>query len=198
MIKNTLPLILCLVLSAGCSFLGQNRSQQAGVKATEKIASDVTQTFQRSVRDTKPVQPQIPHIDIKVDGTNNTATIKLPDAPPRDAGMREEQFLVSSDTVQNADSKENLWSSIVTKWPLWISLLGGAAGIFAIVWVIKYVRKMHPAIDQAWAYGEDVLARQIRKKREQSASEQDANKRAALQAEIAELESERGRMMRDD
>jgi protein subunit release factor B len=86
----------------------------------------------------------------------------------------------------------------VTKWPLWISLLGGAAGIFAIVWVIKYVRRMHPAIDQAWAYGEDVLARQIRKKREQSASEQDANKRAALQAEIAELESERGRMMRDD
>lgn len=183
--------VLCVLMS-GCSPLTQQTrteaiaQQQASTGASQSgvdIVSKVTET-------PKPA-PTVG--TVTVSGENNKVEVTPPPpAPVETQDTRETR--VNADTKQKGGTSdkyshvgEDSSSLTIIGWAVGLGLL--AAVVFGIVWV---VRRYSLAADAAWNELDRSLAEKIQRARTRAATTTDPLEMAKTNAEIAELERERG------
>lgn len=172
---------------AGCSLLPADKSRSEAVKSSEALAASHDVSFTRSLEVT-------PEMAIAI---SRDAAVTARDLPPLPPTIREVQSYKAT-ASQTAGSHATASGTASTKLSLGAKLILTGVGIFiltaAILLAWRYLKGT--AIGQAAALADDVLARRIRALRERSTLSTDAAEIARAQAEIAELEAERGRNKR--
>lgn len=128
--------------------------------------------------------------EVTVPGSSNVVNVNI--GKPEQPYKRQTNVEAESKGNIAEQSEEESWYK--KKFPMWMALIGTGVGIFIVFAAIKYGRKSSPAVDQAWGYMDEKLAEWIRQARERSMSSADPVEMARFNAEIAELEAERGRV----
>lgn len=184
--------VALVVLMAGCSPLTQQTrteaiaQQQASTGASQSgvdIVSKVTET-------PKPA-PTVG--TVTVSGENNKVEVTpAPPAPVETQDTRETR--VNADTEQKGGTSDSY--SHVGEDSTSLTIIGYAVGlgllalvVFGIVWAI---RRYSLAADAAWSELDRSLAEKIQRARTRAATTTDPLDMAKANAEIAELERERG------
>jgi hypothetical protein len=161
---------------SGCGLLSE-RERSESLKATEALSTQHDLTVRRVL------EPAGQGAAVSKDGV---VTV-LP--------LREEVELTSRST-SDAGSRHNANGSSSITIPLGVKLAFAGGGLLLLVYALKtawaYVRTT--ALGQGLAVADELAARQIRKFREKAMTTTDPSEIAQLNAHIAELEAERGRL----
>lgn len=164
-------LFAVLMLSGGCGGLVPSERQRSeSVKATENLAVEQEKTIRRTLT----ALPQ---------------TLAGPQA------IRED-LTFETVTRTGAGSKASAAGSSEISIPLFVKIIGLAIGLvllaLAVWWLWGFLRTT--AFGQGISLADDMAARQIRKLRERAVLADDAAEKAKLATDIADLESERGKL----
>jgi DMSO reductase anchor subunit len=181
--RNTTLTLMLMMVMAGCSLLPADKSRSEATQATEAIAASHDLTIKRALE----VGPEM------------VACI-APDAPVTSRALppiREELTVVASSS-QSGGSRATAKGDSSTKLSLGAKLILAGIGVFLLTAALLFAWKhlKGTAIGQGIALADDVLARRIRTLRERATLATDAAEIARVQAEIADLEAERGRNKR--
>lgn len=169
-----------MLLLSACA-LPQERTKS--IASTEKIAASNNLTVRRALE-------VFPEMAIKIaEWGTNVVTRPLPALP----AMRETMEL-QSESGTSAGSHEA--EQTKKTWPLWIKLLGSGAGIILLTVGITYALRAlkTTALGQGISLADKLAADQIRKLRERACLATDPAMQAHHLADIAALESERGKL----
>jgi hypothetical protein len=169
--KQLLALIL-ISLAAGCSILPSTKHDSAATKAADNIASQQAITVEKIV----DISPAIP------------ATNGLPMA--YHAAVK-----VQANSGQNAASALAATGASSITIPLGVKLGLLAAGVLACIIVFGILRRKFVALDQGIRFADESIASRIRAARERASATRDESDMARANAEVAELESLRGRLL---
>ena len=184
--------LACLV--TGCSALlpSTNQRSQSAQESSKAIASQA-QSISKVVRGQKAPE-------IRVGGWGNKVEFsgRMPEERPV-VGIdlpyvEETQFQSNLSTDHHADSTATWWSKSTI--PMGVNLLLLAGGILAILFAIRRARQASVAADMAFGTMDSGLAMLIRSLRDKAAVSTDPSRIAELQTQIADLESQRGRLSR--
>lgn len=207
-------LILALVFLTGCGALVPSTSRRSAA-TSEASASTVksSEQFSKIVNG----QQKAPMAQLHVGGLGNKVELRIPQVEPlqhqpivtpqvdvphvkqetagQDQQYREEIRYASSvdaaDT-EKAASKERKDISI----PLGVSIALLGIGVLIALFAFNRVRKSSLAVNAAYQTFDGVLASQIRAVRERAILATDSSTISMLNAQIADLESQRGRLAR--
>lgn len=176
--------VLCALL-CGCGTLVPKESQKSqSVQATENLGTESERTIRRVLE----VTPQIGH-GLKIQKDGIVTTYDLPAALKEDLTMT-----TASRTGAGSTSKAE--GSLISSIPLGVKLaligIGIAAIVAALAMAWKYVK--NTALGQGISLGDEILQNKIRTKRAAAMAATDAKEIAQHNAEIAEMEAERGRL----
>lgn len=166
MTKSKLAILALAALLAGCSHLiPTERTESAGVKASETISATHDLTVEAAV---KTLAPTI---------STNGGSIRI-----------------YSKAAQVAGSTENISANSLLKIPFGVKLMLLAGGLGALTAVIWFIRRQYAAVDVAFRTADQGFARAIEKVRARAVAATDHREIALAQQEIAQLEAERGRI----
>jgi hypothetical protein len=190
--KHLTLISLCLLL-AGCStMLPSKRTENASVKTADSIATQQTLTVEKIIESTE--------VPVSISGSSNAVVRILPAGP----GLSEDSppaykstLRVTSGAVQSGGSSENATSRFSISLPTGVKLILLAIGILLLVvaGVIAKRAIANTAAGQAIGLADAFLANRIRALRERVMHSTDAEELARVNAEIAGLESDRGRLL---
>lgn len=191
--KAVIAILSCLLLT-GCGALlpSTNQRSQSAQESSKAVASQA-QTLKKVVEGSKPPE-------IKIGGWGNTVEFagRLPDEKPVvgiDVPYRESvQYKSSLETDNHAASESDFWSKSTI--PMGVNLMLLAAGILAIIFAINRARQSSAAANAAFQATDAGLASLIRSLRDRASTSTDPARIADYQTQIAELESQRGRLAR--
>lgn len=174
--------VAVVVVSMGCSLLPTERHKSQSVATTEAIATESERTTQRTLS-------VVPEAALAITHDSNVVSI------PIGSSVRE-VVSTTSRVSTGAGSKDNATGSSSVTIPGFVKLIGAAIGLIGIVLAIKYALNAArgTALGQGLALADDLAARQIRKLRERASLSTDVSEQARLNQDIADLESERGRV----
>ena len=174
---DVLKIILFLSLFSfnACSLLPSEREQSQSLKATEALLAQHDLTIKRATE--------------REQGIVVTRDGQVVAVPIR------ETLEISSKSSTDAGTKTNANGTFSQTIPLGVKLTLIGIGIIAIVFGLSFAwkRLKVTAIGQGISLADDVLAGQIRKIRNRAQTSTDPSEIARLNADIADLESERGR-----
>lgn len=172
---------------SGCSGLPHSKSSTTDAKAAGNATAEHQTTLRRATAGTPP-----PNITITI-GKGGTVTMPPPAAAVPMTPAREE--LEFSDAAGlSSDSSSSLDTLNKTVIPWGIRLLLVAAGVFALLLVVRYARRSSPAVDAILATADAALAARIREHRESAMAATDPAVIASHTQRIASLEAERGKL----
>lgn len=184
--------VVLVVLMAGCSPLTQTtRTEAIEQQQASTGASQSAVDFVSKVVETPKPAPTVG--TVTVSGENNK--VEVTPAPPVTTDTQDtRETRAGVDTKQKGSTSddyahvgENSSSLTIIGWAVGLGLL--AAVVFGIVWV---VRRYSLAADAAWNELDRSLAEKIQRARTRAATTTDPLEMAKTNAEIAELERERG------
>lgn len=195
-------LILLLIVTPGCGMLlpsTRNRGQSA--QESSRAVATQEQTLSRVVKGT-------PKPDITVGGWGNKVEfvgrlpaepevrgIDVPYASPQ-AEPYSEQTEFHSSLATDHDSEASGSFLSKTTIPMGVNLMLLAAGILAVLFAVRMARNSSAAANVAFQTADAGLASMIRSLRDRAAVSTDPGRIADYQTQIAELESQRGRLAR--
>lgn len=161
-------LLLCVQFLAGCGLLPSEHQKSESVRATEALSSEQGMTVRRIFE----MSPAL---------TNS--------------GRVHEQVEITTSSATDAGSKSNLSGSSSVTIPLGVKLGLAGLGLLVLVVAVRYAwtHLKGTAVGQGIALADDWLARRIRDARSKAQTTTDQGELLKLNAEIAELEAERGR-----
>jgi hypothetical protein len=194
MIRAAIAIGLALLLS-GCGALIPRTTKRTSA-ATESAAAKVgtSEAFERIV--TGPAQQPQQAAPVRIGGMGNKVEVTMPAPPPSAVPLptRSESFRYESqaDAEDASDSTLDTLTNISIPAGVKLGLL--AAGILAMLFALNRVRNASAAASAAFSAADGAMAQQIRRMRERAVVATDAATINALQAQIAELEAERGRL----
>ena len=178
--------IFCLfvtVLLFGCASLvpGERKASEA-VKSSEAIATAQNQTIRRTLE-------VVPEIALRVSQSSNISGVALPTV--------REQVEIFSSLNSDAGSKEFARGSNQVVIPFGVK--SALVGVGLVIMVAGVTWAWHVAKTTSFGQGiklaDNVLAGQIRSWRNHLAQTTDDREKLEANAEIAELEAERGRLL---
>lgn len=217
-------LLLTLFILSGCGALVPTTSKKTS-STTEAATASVknSEQFSKIVNGYKP-QPAQPVADFKIGGLGNKVEVTIPKAPepappvatvapvvvpqvvavaphqPAKPAQQEPQYHEEITYSSNVDAAEKeSTKSASTKdvtIPLGVNLALLGIGILILIFAIRKARQSSLAVDAAYQTFDTVLATQIRSVRDKAILATDNTTISALQAQIAELEAQRGRLAR--
>lgn len=187
------------VLLSGCgALLPSRKSESAAVKAAESVSTTQNETVRHIVK--APAQKAPEQTEIKIGGLGNKVDVRFPEPPPQERQIACEPAQYQSDTTYSiqrtgkAGIKEDLKGNFDVSIPMGVNLLLLAGGVIAIVIAIKIAKNSSASTKAAFDMADSVIAHRIRAFRERVAQSTDASELARLNAEIASLEADRGRL----
>lgn len=191
---RALASVLSCLLLVGCGTLlpSSNQRSQSAQESSKAVASQ-SQTLKKVVEGNKPPE-------IKIGGWGNTVEFagRLPDERPVvgvDVPYRESvQYQSSLATDNHATSEADFWSKSTI--PMGVNLMLLAAGILAVLFAVRIARNSSAAANVAFQTADAGLASLIRSLRDRASTSTDPARIADYQTQIAELESQRGRLSR--
>lgn len=212
---KSLLVILAVVLS-GCSLVPSTSKRTSS--ASEAAASTVkgSEHFSKIVTGHKQ-EPQSA-AEFHVGGLGNRVQVTIPKAPqqipaappvgpvtvpavrqdvdaPANQPYREEiRYSSSVDATDKEHSEESLAKFVSI--PMGVKLILLSLGILALIFAINRARKSSLAVNSAYQAFDSVLAGQIRGIRERAILSTDSQTISMLNAQIADLEAQRGRLAR--
>lgn len=214
-------LITLLALLAGCSALVPNTSKRTS-STSEAAASTIkgSEQFSKIVtgQKTEPktatefhvgglgnkVQVTIPKEPEPVPAAPQVAMLTVPvvkqepelkTQPPVQQPYREEIHYSSNvDATDKEKTSETVSKSVSI--PLGVNLILLAIGMLAVLFAINRARKSSLAVNAAYQTFDSVLAGQIRSIRERAILSTDNQTISMLNAQIADIEAQRGRLAR--
>lgn len=185
-------IMLIILLAAGCSPLTtQTRKEEVKQQQASTGASSAAVDVVSKVTEQPKQAPSVG--TLTVSGENNKVEIIPPPAP--DCGTPDtRETTAHANTNQKGGTTDNYShtgedssSLTIIGWAVGLGLL--AVVVFGIVWV---VRRYSVAADLAWRELDRSLADKIQRARTRAATTGDPMEMARANAEIAELERERG------
>jgi hypothetical protein len=181
--KTFLLLTLSALFLSGCgSLIPSERKSSESVKASEAIATAQNQTVRRTLE-------VVPEMANKIaQWGSNVSSVSLP-------AIREQVEVISS-SDSNAGTKEQAFGSNAVSIPLGVKLGLIGVGIAIIVGALLFAWRSvkSTSFGQGLALADEALARQVRSWRNYAATVRDPEEQSEANAEIAELEAERGRL----
>jgi hypothetical protein len=209
-------LLITLIFLTGCGALVPSTSRRSSTTA-EAATSSVksSEQFSKIVSG----QQKAPMAQLHVGGLGNKVELKIPqvdqaahpsirvrpvDVPRVDGGATEESTErpyreevrytsnVDAADTEKTDTKDRKEISI----PIGVSIGLVGIGILILLFAINRVRKSSLAVNAAYQSFDTVLAQQIRAVRERAILATDNSTISMLNAQIADLESQRGRLAR--
>lgn len=180
---TTLTAVALVALAAGCgSLVPVERSRSQSVQATESLAVEQERTIRRMLEVT-PAAAAPP-------------AASSPKGPAPVAQPLREELSYTTSTRTGAGSAQLASGQDRSSIPLGVKLVLLAAGVASLVGALllawRYAKAT--AAGQALALADDVLAQRVRALRAESATSTDQQAIARVQAQVAELEAERGRL----
>jgi hypothetical protein len=208
-----LLLLIPLMLLTSCGALVPSTSRRS-TATTEASASALksSEQFSRIVSG----QPKAPVAELHVGGLGNKVELKIPqvehlkqqtqvqpvtvpvvaqEAIPKEQPYREETRYSSNVDATDTDksaTKENKDVSI----PIGVNIALLGIGVLIALFAFNRVRKSSMAVNAAYETFDGILAGQIRSVRERAILATDNPTISLLNAQIADLESQRGRLTR--
>jgi hypothetical protein len=185
------------ILCAGCSALlpSTNQRSQSAQESSRSVASQ-SQSLSKVVQGQKA-----PEIHVGGWGNKVEFSGKMPaDQPvigvdvPQSGYQERTDFKSEVDTDNDATSAAHWWSKSTI--PMGVNLLLLAAGILAIIFAVRRMMNASAAAHAALSTADAGLASLIRSLRDRAALASDPARIAEFQTQIAELESQRGRINR--
>jgi len=179
---------LLLALACGCSMFSGSTSKKQSLEATERISAARDATL-RKVTEGEKAMPY----SFDVGGKNNKLEIHFPPQTPRRTPFREE-LSYDEESAESAGS----WTSLMSKYkhsiPLGLSLMLVAIGILMLIFAVKRLRQSSVAANAAFGVADSVLERQLSSIGQKMAASISSQDNAALAAEMAGLEKQRGKL----
>lgn len=192
--------ILSCVLLTGCGALlpSTNQRSQSAQESSKAVASQA-QTLKKVVEGTKPPEIKIGGWGNKIDFAGRyfeEPKVTGIDVPIQSTVPYREsvQYQSSLETDNHAASESDFWSKSTI--PMGVNLMLLAAGILAIIFAINRARQSSAAANAAFQTADAGLASLIRSLRDRASTSTDPARIADYQTQIAELESQRGRLAR--
>lgn len=207
-------LLLALVLLTGCGALVPSTSRRTTTTA-EASASSVKSSEQFSKIVTG--QQKAPMAQLHVGGLGNKVELKIPQIDPvqpqkievqevgvptvkqerakNDEQYREEvRYAANVDAADSEKAATNDKKEISIPLGVSIGLLG--VGVLIALFAFNRVRQSSLAVNAAYQTFDGILANQIRSVRERAILATDSSTISMLNSQIADLESQRGRLAR--
>lgn len=211
---------IIVVFLAGCGVLTPQTSKKTST-ATDSTASTLksAENFRSVVTGTKPPVQQTT-TELKIGGVGNKVELKMPElkpvvdptnvapyvAPvsPRQTAFaspplapvepyREEiSYNVNSDSKDKGTSASSFMKESTIPLGVNLALLG--IGILIVMYAIKYARASSLSANAAYTAVDSALAEQIRAFRAKAITATDPQTITLLQSQIAEMESQRGKL----
>lgn len=184
---RTIIVILAMLLVGCGSLVPTERQQSQSVKSTEALAVEQERTIQRVFEVTPGLaladQEEVRRVPGKPISHEAPATVS-------------ERVSYISKTKTGADTDSKSEGSSETSIPLGVKIALVGIGLLILVFALKSLVAWAKgtAIGQAAGYADDMLREVIRRKRAEAAQSTDTAFIARVQAEIAELEADRGRL----
>lgn len=173
-------LVLASLSQSGCNaLLPHEHKEQVAVQSAGTLAAS------HSVQVTKAAEQ--PPVTVNARGLSRV-DMKL-EAPAAAVPTR----IVETDT-QQASGSDQAKASSLTKIPLWFGMLMGLVCLAILFGLIAFARSKSAAVDAAFKAGDAKLAGFIAHKRTEAMSTTDPAQLAKINADIAHLESERGKL----
>lgn len=192
--------ILLLLLTTGCGTLvPTERSNQSAVETADRLSARQSETFRRIVEGTKVESHELPPVKIGGLGNKVELTIENPPAqefqpyPPASAPYREETTYSANNQSESKSALESV-TKFESSIPLGVKLTLFGFGMVVVVLAIKYALNASAAGKAAFSAADQSIAGIIRNFRSEATTSTDPTDVAWLNAKIAELESERGRL----
>lgn len=206
--KIVVPFILAAFLT-GCSLLPTSKTQSEAVKAADSLSAQSQQTFRRVTTGTPaPGGPAV-----RVGGIWNRVTLPGVSSAPESVQVApgavyapaqapvasalppfQETVEFSAGTAQDVASKSSAKGSLDVSIPMGVKIGLVGVGLVLLAWGVRVIRASSAAANAAYGAADAALASRIRSWREKATTATDPGEIARLQASIAELEADRGRL----
>lgn len=188
--------IAAVMLLSGCSLVPTEKQQSQSVKSTEAISTSHDRTIERALEVT-------PEYGMKVSNAG-TITVRDLNSPPQApqtvsivplAPSVRETLTIRESSGQNAGSHDTAAGTSITSIPFGVKIVLIGIGIliltFSLIFAWRYVKTT--AVGQGINLGDAILSSHIKKLRDRAINATDPAVKAQHMADIAELESERGK-----
>lgn len=183
----TLMAAAVAIAGAGCgSLLPAKRSSSTNASSTEAISAGHSIAVEKMVETTLP-----PVAPVKIDGDSNIVDVHLETSAPLPAKTSVNARTSEALTTTSANQSARESSSTI---PLGVNLALLGVGILIVLYAVKVARSSSVAVEAAYQTGDQVLARLIRRYRDEAMASTDPNDLAWLNSQVAHIEGERGRM----
>lgn len=206
---------ILIVLAAGCAAMGgAKKKTESSTDTAGSIAASNAITVSRVVHGQQaPAPVTVTPPAVTMSGSSNVLTIQYQQPAPT-LPARARSGLATRDEIQpplqefseelnvnqtggqaatetSKENKKSSWSPA-----LWLTIAGSGIGLILVAWGIKAVRSSSAAANAAFEAGDQMIAEAIRRVRAKATQSVDPARIAEHNAEIAELEAQRGRLQR--
>jgi hypothetical protein len=186
------PFVLCLFI--GCSLIPTEKQQSQSVHSTEAISASHDRTIERALE-------VVPEYGLKVssngqiDSRNLRSDSQNVAIVPLAPSVRE-TLRVQESSGQNAGSHDFAKGTSASTIPFGVKLILAGVGIFIVVAALLYAWKSvkTTAVGQGISLGDAILSNQISKLRSRASVATDPAIAAQHLADVADLESQRGKL----
>ena len=170
--------IICFLLAGCAALVPKEQHQSQSVQATEAIATE-------SERTTRRTMSVVPEMVRSIHQSNGVASFAITETT-------EDTARISTGAGSRSDARGSSTVSI----PLFVKIIGLAVAIGALAGVLMWLWRSAKttAIGQGLQAADQLAAGWIRRKRTQATLATDREEINRLNAEIAEMEADRGRL----
>jgi len=178
-----------LILLCGCLGGVQERSGGTSVAAAEKLASQNNALLNRTIDGQKT--PPAPNVTVT--GSSNSIAVAV---NPQPTNTYRETITLNTASNQSASQELESASFFKKKLPMSVALVLFGVGFLILFVVIWLWRRSSVAVNEAYKLADETFASIIRERRNRAMVSTDAAEMSRLNADVAELESHRGRLAR--